>query len=987
LSIPTLAQQFSSGAVNHHVCGNGTAGTGLGSGNCGAGSDPDRFDPAATTGHVVAITGTASVDRSLHGAYNSGSGNRAVEGNRVTINTTGGVDEEVTGGHAHSDDADAKAKDNRVDFILGALPYGGLWGGRASSVSGDAHADRNTLEMSDGKTYYSATGGSANSTDAHAQATRNSLVLSSYAAVGGSAHGGYASSVSGRTTAEENTLAISDDVEVGEDAFGAYAGGSVDDATARDNRLTISGNAKIYRDAAGAYVLGEIKATADQNTVVVSGGGVDGDGNIKGVAGGYAINYFGDATATKNKAEISGNTVIGIIGFSTADVYGGYANGDVNATAGDNEVEMSGGSVTGTLYGGLAKGYQSLAQAHANTIRLSGGTASEVRGGDAWSDQGVAEARGNVIAMSGAATVSDAVYGAYAEGPAATASGNTVEISGGQVENGIGQGLIGAYAHAQDAQYDAVASANTITVSGGLVEINLMGGFAEGAGVARSQGNIVTISGGEARGDILGGVADASIGAADAFATHNVVTLSGTPTLALAGLYGGIAVGGAGSDAFTGNTLNVKTSGLTVASLQNFEFLNFYLPTTLGNGQTMLIVNGTADLTDGGSRSATVSLAIDGASLPLQTGDYVVLIDASGGTLTGDPANSQASAHGTQGATLQYDFTLTTDANRLIATLDKASVREESQSISEGYLSGTALLAQGSGFLARQGVNAARDALRDEDPVRPGAFAALSGGQIRHETGSHVDVKGYTLITGFAQGFRTNAGDALLAGFFEYGKGDYTSHNSFASGKVKGQGDTEYEGIGLLGRFDFGNAAYVEGSLRGGRTETDYRSSDLRDAQDERVRYETRNGYLGAHLGGGKEWKLDEASALDTYAQALFTHQGADAVRLSTGDRVKFEAIDSKRLKAGARIKRAFSPSLTGYAGVAYDHEFSGKARATTGGQKIDAPSLKGGTGSVELGLTGRPSASHPLYLNFGIQGHAGKREGVTANFRVNYLF
>jgi hypothetical protein len=1127
-SSPALAQQTvnipPSVTVGYNVCGNGAGGNGPGDCGVDVSGDPDNFDETATTGNTVSVTNDASVDHAVHGAFNIGNGVRAVEGNQVTIDTTGNIQGDVTGGRVNSDDADTSAKDNRVVFNTGNVTNGSLYGGHASSSgagnasakdnrvvfvdgtvsyslyggnasnnggSGIGHADHNTLEMSGG-TVFEAYGGHVNSTNIHARATRNSFTLSGGAQVDWNAYGGRAeSSAGGKTTAEENTLSISGSAQVGGNAYGANAGGGgASDALVKDNHLTLSGSAAIDRDAYGANAVGEVNATATENTITISGGSVGGgswqvngvaggaayatkamanvvatknhavisggtvgdpqahanvygghalslepgttptvtlntvtlsgsaqvEGNafggtalarasgwlpsdrndavatkntitvsggnvtgMTGVAGGQAVSIAGDATATDNRAFISGNAAIGV-------VYGAYANGGDKATTGDNRIEMSGGSVSGSLYGGWSQNDQGLALARANTIRLSGGTANEVHGGHVQSTNGAAEASKNEVEISGAATVKSDVYGAYVEGQSATATGNIVTISGGTVESNGGIGIAGAYAHAKDAQYDAVASANTITVSGGLVDHSLMGGFAEGAGAARSQGNIVTISGGEVRGDIFGGAAD-SRGRLDAFATHNVVTLSGTPTLDSAGLYGGIAAGGAGSDAFTGNTLNLKTSGLTVASLQHFEFLNFHLPSTLGKGQTMLTVTGTADLTDGGSRSATVSLAIDGASSALQPGDHVILIDAGAGTLIGDPANTQATAKGTHGATLTYDFSLTTSARQLIATLDKSRVREETKSLSEGYLSGMALLAQGSGFLARQGIDAARDALRDNEAHRPRTFATLSGSAIRYETGSHVDVKGYTLVTGMAQGFRTGAGDATLAGFFEYGRGDYTSHNSFASGKVKGEGDTAYKGIGLLGRFDFRNAAYIEGSVRGGRTDTNYRSNELRDALGQRVRYDTRNGYLGVHLGAGREWALNEKITLDAYAQALLTHQEKDAVRLSTGERVKFDAINSERLKTGVRLKRAFSSRLSGYAGLAYDHEFSGKARATTGGQKIDAPSLTGGAGVFELGLSGRPRPGHPLRLDFSIQAYTGKREGATGNMRANYSF
>jgi hypothetical protein len=73
--------------------------------------------------------------------------------------------------------------------------------------------------------------------------------------------------------------------------------------------------------------------------------------------------------------------------------------------------------------------------------------------------------------------------------------------------------------------------------------------------------------------------------------------------------------------------------------------------------------------------------------------------------------------------------------------------------------------------------------------------------------------------------------------------------------------------------------------------------------------------------------------------------------------------------------------------GAAWEHEFEGVAGATTNGLPITAPSLRGDTGIVELGLTLKPSATLPLSLDLGAQGHAGKRKGVTGSLRARFEF
>ncbi|MDR3299291.1 MAG: autotransporter outer membrane beta-barrel domain-containing protein [Candidatus Accumulibacter sp.] len=100
--------------------------------------------------------------------------------------------------------------------------------------------------------------------------------------------------------------------------------------------------------------------------------------------------------------------------------------------------------------------------------------------------------------------------------------------------------------------------------------------------------------------------------------------------------------------------------------------------------------------------------------------------------------------------------------------------------------------------------------------------------------------------------------------------------------------------------------------------------------------------------------------------------------------RHRFAARQTRR--QGSRHDRR-RKTLSAYAGVAYEHEFDGKAKARIDGDKIEAPKLNGDSGVFELGLTLNPANNKRLTLDLGIQGNTGKREGVTGSFRVNYRF
>ena len=194
-----------------------------------------------------------------------------------------------------------------------------------------------------------------------------------------------------------------------------------------------------------------------------------------------------------------------------------------------------------------------------------------------------------------------------------------------------------------------------------------------------------------------------------------------------------------------------------------------------------------------------------------------------------------------------------------------------------------------------------------------------------------------------------------------------------------------------LGRLDFTGSEtgrpYAEGSLRAGGVNNDYQNNDLRDELGRRAEYSASSAYVGAHLGGGYVLNLGEAASLDLYGKYFWTRQGGDSVTLPTGDPVNFEAANSHRLRAGARLAFSASETISPYVGAAYEHELDGKAKASTYGYAIDAPSIRGGTGIGELGLNLRPAEGSPFSLDLGVQGYVGKREGVTGSLQFKFEF
>jgi len=741
------------------------------------------------------------------------------------------------------------------------------------------------------------------------------------------------------------------------------AGGGSGNAAAANNTVTINGgtvNGKIYGGGALIWDDGgnSGNAIAANNTVTINGGIVNGNGAyggeamITGDGGDYGGNH-GHAVVENNTLTINGTT-INVNGWGY--FMGGHAHADLGSATGTGNLMIIN---SGTFNGGV-------------------GTIANFFGGETETRTGVATAKGNsMIINSGTFNVPTInIYGGYAEivNGTATATSNTVSISGGNFggETKIYGGYAGLHPKFEDALfwddgYHTNFSSSTATASG----------------------NTVTISGGNfgAPTNVYGGYIYAHEAFTTATATNNTVTISGAPTLNHVSLFGGgLAMYNAAPeptslDLFTGNTLNVwndKGSNFAVANVQNFQYLNFSFPTT--QTDPVLAVTGTAVLGDPDYGSSTVTASTIGGTAPLKPGAKVTLID---GTL--DTTNfTQTQAQGMHGSILDYTWTLD-DSAGLVATLDSVQADPKTKALSEARLGGVALVNQGADLVAGQGMAQAMKAAQGGF----GSFAGLVGGASKYKTGSHVKTSGISLLAGLSWGAALAPGRLILGAFFEYGNGSYDTYNSFSGyGSANGKGDMHHVGGGILSRFDSNFGGYVEGSFRAGSIRNEYKNNHMSNLEGHTTGdYKSNSSYYGMHLGTGYIWKINEQASFDLYGKYFWTRQASDSVKLSSGDPVKFNAVDSHRLRGGARFSYAVNEFVSPYIGAAYEHELDGKAKASTYGYRIDAPKMSGGTGIGELGLSLKPSQTRPLFFDLGVQGYVGKREGVTGSLQMRWEF
>jgi len=965
--------------------------------------------------------------------------------NSATIQDNGVASRDVYGGYAWGyNDGATEVTGNNTATLSGTNSTGAttgeVYGARAQSAgSGAATVSAtsvNTAFVSGNRvtsTVYGVLAYSGSNT-ASVSGVNNATVSgdATYTATTGDVVGGWAESGSGAALLSGvNTATIS---SVNTTTGSVYGGRAMSDATGAAsvdgiNTVNISGGTTGNVYGGSAQSQGTGAATVTGNNSVEISGGTAGNNPYGEIYGGHAWSDSGIASVEgSNTATVSG----GDVRSTSSTVYGGYAWSDNNSASvtGDNLTGYSSATVSSgqasDVYGGYAVsnlvGTATVDYSHAT---ISGGLAGYVYGGSAHSASDDAIASNNSVTISNG-RVTGYVYGGIADsdgaGKLSDANHNTVTISGGTLEGDVygGVGWVNGYGETGSATYNTINLSGSPTFNVG----NLYGGWV--------------------------GIPDTSKEPGDAFTGNTLNVLSRSLRVRsiynFEYLYFLLPANFVSTDTMLTVTheADIDNSIVTVGINGNSTLLSvgqqvvlidstanpiYGTPFNLGDtvdvkyGATAVIFRGTLEIDD----SPTVTdgrlvLNVNNVTPPVTPPSYCTLnptdpicnptppiVDPciADPTAPGctppvvDPCLADPNAPGCTPPVVDPCIAnpnapgCTPPVNPPVKPVNP--IQPESKALSEGHLADMILLNRGANMVAGQGMREAfRVGRQDRLTGDKSLWAVLAAGTGEYETGSHVDMDSVSLMAGLSANQTSNAGEASFGAFLEAGNGNYDTYNRFVTvGRVKGDGKNHYWGGGLLGRMDFAETgsgnAYLEGSLRAGKVKNNYHSG-LRDVLGNYAHFKTSANYASLHVGGGYRWKLNETSVLDLYGQAFYTREGGDNVRLTTINRetVKFAAVNSNRIRLGGRYEWMLE-NVTPYVGLAYEHEFDGKAKAkiTIFGYdyKVDTPDLKGGTGIAEIGFIMRPSRNHPFTINLGIQGYVGKQQGVTGSLRMKYEF
>ena len=950
-----------------------------------------------------------------------------VSGN--SVNVSGGT---LSGGVNGGETTSGNATGNSVDFSNVTATY--VQGG----YSGSGSATGNSLALHSGTVQNNAFGGYVDS--GSGEASDNSVTFN-----GGSVTNNIYGGMSAAGLAQNNSVTMTNGSAKwllgGYSANGNVIGNSINvsggesnSGSATGNIVSISGGTVQSNVNGGFVASGSGKATG--NIVNISG---NADLSTATVAGGISSSdaFTGNTLNKNSDAAVH-------IARNFASVNFGYSG---NANIGELDSTPTGSALSGVTvntnannvsFDGVISGSGSITKAGAGTLILSGtntysgGTTISAGTLSIGSDTNIGSGTNTIgnkgtLLLSGNGTYTNDWTLSGAGSAIATDNNNTLSGvlsgNGGLTKKGGGiltltgnNAYTGSTTISEGTLKGNIASGTDLSIAASAIydgdnKARSVGGLNGGGKILNTDGLTVQ------SGDFAGIIDNSNTSLTKTGA--GTLTLSGTNTytgmttvrsgtLALGSdltsnqltLYGGtvfdrgshnhnldngiLSVNGA-------NSQNAMYKGDLSARNATLNFISPVHPT-----QPLLRVTGDADVS-----GSTYNVGLSGGT-SLAAGSTLTLLEVGAGKML--TANNLRKGGGIVqiGSTVAHDITTdvaldptTGRLNAVTAQVSPGRATDQSKALPKGFLGGLALNLQGADLVAGRGMDSAvRASSGTDDAERHGfaGFGALSGGSLRYNTGSHLDMNSLSLLTGLAWGIDLAPGRLTLGAFFEYGNGSYDTHNSFTNAaSVDGDGNAYYLGGGILARMDFVNIGpgrfYAEASGRAGKTHNEYDSSDLRDAAGRKADYDSSSPYYGLHFGTGYVWNINDAATLDLYGKYFWTRQQGDSVGLSTGEHLSFDDINSSRLRFGGRFAYILNEHVAPYIGAAWEHEFDGKARARTNGFDIDAPNLRGNTGIGELGLSLTPSADLPLTVDLGVQGYTGKHEGVTGSLMVKWEF
>ena len=613
--------------------------------------------------------------------------------------------------------------------------------------------------------------------------------------------------------------------------------------------------------------------------------------------------------------------------LNNGGVVGGFAEeGAGNADIVSNNTVSVTNSAISIIGGAFSNEYD----VNNNTVKVNKVTGGTVIYGGFTGRTGKNSANNNHIYV----TDSDisAVYAGQANGEAGDANGNIVYLNKSKIE---GTGYIG-YAENGTANSNGIVIENGSTIDGTII-----------VGVGKNEAN------------------------------NNFVNIIGQNDLSKAYLYGWSASEEVGK-IHSGNSLNIDNFTGNIASITNFDIINFENLDFDKKG----ILNITEGVNHLENTQITISSIAGGKDI--QVGDSVNLIKVTGDYGLEDSGfdnlNKQAVTNVGVASVVTSDIAQNKEENTITATVAKIERNEQTNLVAENRAVAAAFVNQGTDLIADS-----LDTLSRDGKYGVKTFAAVHGNRSKYDVNSDIKINGWSTIVGVGSETEHNGGDFSWGVFYENGSGNYRTFNSFNNEYFRGDGSLVYNGGGIAARYENAHGVYTEGSLRAGMLKSDMDNA-LSDGEN-KYGYSSESEYYGAHIGIGQIIPLTESSDLDVYGKFFHTYTGGDSFTVGDTDEFEFDSINSDRLRVGARLTTNKENKFSTYYGLAYEYEFNGDAEMRAAGMSAPTQSLQGSSYMAEVGFNYQPTPESPWSFDLNMRGYAGEREGATFNVQATYTF
>jgi len=579
------------------------------------------------------------------------------------------------------------------------------------------------------------------------------------------------------------------------------------------------------------------------------------------------------------------------------------------------------------------------------------------------------------VNLNGADSFVD-VYSGYHDGQNVHVINNIINVGNGNSSWQIYDDIV----KVENSHYSHLQIKDT---SGTGLSMNIIAGHSESGEVS---GNIINLNGGKLGNFVIVSESKDDIAGAETRLHDNTLNLNAPMDLVTAKIYGAALFHDSDRSRTplmgTNNTLNAYVKNVTVGELAGFNTYNFYLPLGMESGETMMTVsggknsdirsstiNGIVAKTGSLPFNATVNLLVNESGVTDGSGTVYHGTHADSGLSTGD-INSKMYRLAVQKADAHHVVLKVVGLNRLHPST-KSVVQTKVPT----------LVNRGADFLSGDAAQSAEAA--GAQVYTP--FFAASHSNMRHITGSYVDMKGYSMVLGMSQKKETCTRRTLLAPVFEFGNGHY---DAYLDGGTHGQGSSRYYGMGIVFRNAFKSGKYYEGSLRGGCLKVDYSTNDyVYNGKKTHEEFNSSTYYAGIHFGLGREVEWNPRHKVTYYGKFYYTRTGPEDIRLRNGQLYHTSRVNSERLRLGIRDTYEADDKNKVYLGLAWEHEFDGSAYATYDGLRTDTPRLRGDSYMMELGWIIKPQGNDHMSFDLSATGWLGRQRGITGRLGVNWMF